>query len=93
MGSDWPVSTLNPFEIIETAVTRQARRIDNPRAPFLPVQALMVAECVHGYTVEAAAAASRGTHTGLLCPDYSADLILLSQDICLRAGPDQRDPG
>ena len=81
LGSDWPVSTLNPFEVIETAVTRQSRRIDNPRAPFLPDQALTVAECVQGYTVEAAAAAWRSSHTGQLRPGFSADLILLDQDI------------
>ncbi len=34
LSSDWPVSTLNPFEIIETAITRQKRLDDDPRAAF-----------------------------------------------------------
>ncbi len=36
LSSDYPVSTLNPFEIIETAVTRQPRRRDGDCPPFLP---------------------------------------------------------
>ena len=38
LSSDWAVSTLNPFEIIETAVTRRARRGENPRAPSCPAR-------------------------------------------------------
>ena len=81
LSSDWPVSTLNPFEIIETAVTRQARRVDNPKEPFIPGQAMTVAECVHGYTIGAAAACWRSGHTGQLRPGFSADLIILDRDI------------
>lgn len=81
LSSDWPVSTLNPFEIIETAVTRTARRGDNPRDPFLPDQALTVDQAVLGYTVHAAAACWRAGHTGRLMPGYSADLVVLDQDI------------
>jgi Predicted metal-dependent hydrolase with the TIM-barrel fold len=81
LSSDWPVSTLNPFEIIETAVTRQARLADGAKPPFLPNQALTVAECVLGYTAQAATACWRGDHTGRLRAGYSADLIVLDQDI------------
>jgi len=81
LSSDWPVSTLNPFEIIETAVTRQARSMDSPREPFLPDQAMTVEQCVFGYTAEAAAACWRASFTGQLRPGFSADLILLDQDI------------
>lgn len=81
LSSDWPVSTLNPFEIIETAVTRQARQCEGPKPPFLPDQALTVAECVAGYTVHAARACWREGFTGQLAPGFSADLILLDQDI------------
>jgi hypothetical protein len=81
LSSDWPVSTLNPFEIIETAITRQARRADAPREPFLPEQALTIHDCVHGYTAAAASACWRGDYTGRLIPGFSADLIVLDQDI------------
>jgi predicted amidohydrolase YtcJ len=81
LSSDWPVSTLNPFEIIETAVTRQARLADGPRAPFLPDQALTVDEAVLGYTTHAARATWREGFTGRLRPGFSADLILLDRDV------------
>lgn len=81
LSSDWPVSTLNPFEIIETAVTRQARLGEGPKVPLLPAEALTVEEAVLGYTVHAAAACWRGGFTGRIRPGYSADMILLDRDI------------
>ncbi|MCB6178542.1 amidohydrolase [Rhodobacter sp. Har01] len=81
LSSDWPVTTLNPFQIIETAVTRQPRRSEGRRAPFQPDQTLTVEECVLGYTLQAARACWRSGFTGLLRPGFSADLIVVSQDI------------
>jgi predicted amidohydrolase YtcJ len=81
LSSDWPVSTLNPFEIMETAITRQARKADNPRQPFLPDQALTIDEAVMGYTTHAARACWRDGFTGMLRPGFSADAILLDRDI------------
>lgn len=81
LSSDWPVSTLNPFEIIETAVTRQARLCDRPKDPFQPQERLSVEDCVAGYTTLAAAACWRGDYTGRLRPGYSGDVIILDQDI------------
>jgi predicted amidohydrolase YtcJ len=81
LSSDFAVSTLNPFEIIETAVTRQPMRREGPADPFFPDQCLTVDEAVLGYTANAAAACWRGGFTGRLCPGFSADLILLDRDI------------
>lgn len=81
LSSDWSVSTLNPFEIMETALTRQARRRDGPKPPFLPEQALNIHEAVLGYTANAARACWREGFTGILRAGFSADLILLDRDI------------
>jgi len=81
LSSDWAVSTLNPFEIIETAITRQKRADDHPAEPFLADQALTIEECVQGYTVNAARACWREAFTGMLRAGFSADLILLDRDI------------
>ncbi|MEY3960851.1 MAG: hypothetical protein RIR14_1505 [Pseudomonadota bacterium] len=81
LSSDWAVSTLNPFEIIETAITRQKRRDDDPMEPFCADQALTIEECVQGYTVNAARACWRDQFTGMLRVGYSADLIVLDRDI------------
>ncbi len=80
LSSDWPVTTMNPFEIIETAVTRQP--VGDKTAPvFYANERLTVAEAVLGYTAHAAAACWRGHFTGRLMPGFSADLILLDRDI------------
>jgi predicted amidohydrolase YtcJ len=81
LSSDWSVSTLNPFEIIETAITRQKRRDDDPLEPFFADQALTIEECVQGYTVNAARACWRDHFTGMLRVGYSADLIVLDRDV------------
>jgi predicted amidohydrolase YtcJ len=81
LSSDWPVSTLNPFEIIATAITRRACIPDNPRGPFLPEEALTVEEGVLGYTTHAARASWRDGYSGMLRPGYSADLIVLDRDV------------
>lgn len=81
LSSDWTVSTLNPFEIIETAITRRQRRGDGNAPPLLPEQSLGVADCVAGYTSLAARAGWRDGETGSLTPGKWADLIVLDRDI------------
>jgi predicted amidohydrolase YtcJ len=81
LSSDWPVSTLNPFEIMETAITRQAPLAEDPLDPFLPGEALTIEECVLGYTAHAADACWRGDVTGRLRPGFSGDVIILNRDI------------
>jgi len=79
LSSDWPVTTLNPFEIIGTAVTRRPPGGVTPA--FFPAEGLTVAEAIHGYTVGAAQACWRAGHTGRLKPGFSADLIVLDRDV------------
>jgi predicted amidohydrolase YtcJ len=81
INSDWPVTTLNPFEIIGTAVTREPSRMRGHAAPFFPQERLTVMECVSGYTIHAAAASWRGDLCGVLRPGLSADFIILDRDI------------
>ncbi len=81
LSSDWGVSTLNPFQIIETAVTRQPPIAEGAVAPFLPDERITRAEAVAGYTTGAAAAAWRTADTGTLGVGKCADLIILDRDI------------
>lgn len=81
LSSDWTVSTLNPFEIIETAITRQPPRKEGDHPVFLPEERLTLAECVEGYTVNAATAGWRSHETGSLSFGKWADLIMLDRDI------------
>ena len=79
-GSDWPVVTLNPFEGIQTAVTRQTAE-GLPKAGFVPTERLSVADAVRGYTLGAAYAGFREKTEGSLEPGKLADLIILSQNL------------
>ena len=79
-GSDWPVVTLNPWEGVQTAVTRQT--IDGqPAAGFVPGQRLTVAQTVDGYTLAAAFAGRRERSEGSLETGKLADLIIVSQNV------------
>jgi len=79
-GSDWPVVTLNPWEGMQTAVTRQTRE-GKPEAGFVPAQRLTVEETVRGYTLGAAYAGRREKTEGSIEPGKLADLIIVSQNI------------
>lgn len=79
-GSDWPVVTLDPWEGIQTAVTRQTTEA-KPDGGFVPAQRLTVEESVRGYTLGAAYAGRREKTEGSIEPGKLADLIVVSQNI------------
>lgn len=81
LSSDWTVSTLNPFEIIETAMTRQPPKKEGNHPVFLPEERLTLAECIEGYTINAATAGWRQVETGSLSLGKWADLIMLDRNI------------
>jgi len=77
-GSDWGVSTFNPFEAMEHAVTRSLGR---GAKPLLPEQSLPLPVMVDAYTRNAAYALRQEQTTGSLEPGKRADLIVLDRDI------------
>lgn len=81
LSSDWGVSTLNPFPIMQTAITRQPPEKGRDFPVFLPQERLTLEECVRGYTLNAAAAAWRSADTGSLEPGKHADLIILDRNL------------
>lgn len=81
ISSDWFVSTLNPFEIMQVAVTRQVPE-NGPEGPaFIPEECIDVETVVRGYTTNAAAGVWRGTTTGSLSVGKMADIIVLDRDV------------
>ena len=78
-GSDWPVVTINPWQGVETAVTRQTTE-GTPAGGFVPGERLTVAQAIDGYTLGAAYAGHREKTEGSIEPGKLADLIIVSQD-------------
>ncbi len=79
-GSDWPVVTLNPWEGIQTAVTRQTSD-GKPPGGFVPSEKLSVAQAVEGYTIDAAFAGHLEKSEGSLAIGKVADVIVVDKNI------------
>ncbi|MGA2002572.1 MAG: amidohydrolase [Terriglobales bacterium] len=79
-GSDWPVVTLNPWEGLQTALTRQTKE-GEPAGGFLPKQRLSLESAVRAYTLGAAFAGHREKSEGSLEVGKLADLILLDRNL------------
>jgi predicted amidohydrolase YtcJ len=83
-GSDWPVSSANPLEAIEVAVTRVEPATDGDA--FLPDQAISLAAAMHAYTagsawLNAASYAPDEQHAaGKIELGAPADLAILDRD-------------
>ena len=78
MGSDWSVSTPNPFEAIHVAVNRT--HPDHPEAePLVPAEAITLLEAMRAYT-QGSAWINRDHEAGRLRPGSRADIALLDAD-------------
>lgn len=76
-GSDWPVSSPNPLEAMQVAVTRRCLAGDGQA--LLPAQALSLAQIWRAYTAGSAEINAR-RDTGALTPGRLADLAILDRD-------------
>ncbi|MEZ0164441.1 amidohydrolase [Kineococcus sp. LSe6-4] len=77
MGSDWPVSTPDPWQAVHVAVNRALPGQDAP--PFFPEQALTLTEALHAYTA-GSAWINRHEGAGTIAPGAVADLTVASAD-------------
>jgi len=81
-GSDWSVTSVNPLDGIEVAVTRQnfegATESDKP---FFPEERISLDTALAAYTIGSAYANFWDKETGSLEIGKSADLIVLSQNL------------
>jgi predicted amidohydrolase YtcJ len=81
MGSDWSVSTPNPLLEIEVAVTRVADESRGVRRPFLPEQALTLAEAIQAFTAGSAYVNHLDAETGTIEVAKLADLTVIDRDL------------
>ena len=79
-GSDWNVVTLNPWEGLQMAVTRQTTE-GTPAGGWLPQERITLAQAVEAYTLGAAYAGRREKTEGSIEPGKLADLVIVSQNI------------
>jgi predicted amidohydrolase YtcJ len=79
-GSDWSVSTANPFEEIEVAVRRADPTLPDG-AVMLPEEKLPLPEAIAAFTINAAYVNGMEHETGSLEPGKAADLVVLDRDL------------
>lgn len=78
-GSDWPVTTLNPFHAIQVAVTRRGPDTLD-REPWTPYHLVSVYDAVAGYTRGGAYLQFGEKDYGTLEVGKKANLMVLDQD-------------
>jgi predicted amidohydrolase YtcJ len=79
-GSDWYVSTPNPFHQMETAITRQAAA-GKLTEPLLINEGLDLKSAIEAFTINAAYVNNIETETGSIEVGKVADLVILDQNL------------
>jgi len=79
-GSDWSVSTANPFEEIETAITRMSSLGDTDK-PFMPEERIGLPEALAAFTINAAYTNRDEKNTGSLEVGKLANLAVLDRNL------------
>ncbi|HWZ85239.1 MAG TPA: amidohydrolase [Thermoanaerobaculia bacterium] len=79
-GSDWSVSSMNPLDGIEVAVTHR----EPPKGPgpaWLPEERIGLADAIAGYTIRGAYLDFTEKETGSIEAGKAADLIVLDRNL------------
>ncbi len=79
-GSDWSVSSLNPLDAIQVAVTRRAPE-DSPGAAWLPQELIDLPTALAAYTVNGAYLSHQEEITGSIETGKAADLVVLDLNL------------
>ncbi|MEJ2085450.1 MAG: amidohydrolase family protein [Acidobacteriota bacterium] len=79
-GSDWPVSTPNPFVQIETAITRQSPS-GEPTEPLFPAERIDLETALAAFTINGAFVNHQEDQTGSIEVGKLADLIVIDRNL------------
>ncbi len=80
-GSDWPVSTADPWQAMHVAVNRvQAGEAAESSAAFFPRNAISLEQALTAYTAGSAYVNHCADVVGRIEPGMAADLVVLNQD-------------
>ena len=78
LGSDWDVSTPDPFEILHVAVHRN--HPDSASEPFFPEERIGLDEAMTAYTLGSAYVSHLEGDTGSITPGKLADIVVVDRD-------------
>jgi hypothetical protein len=79
-GSDWPVSSMNPLEAIEVALTRRDPTA-GPGPAWIPEERADLATLLAAYTIGGAWAAYRERESGSIEVGKRADLLVIERNL------------
>jgi predicted amidohydrolase YtcJ len=79
-GSDWPVTSPNPLEAIQVAVTRRVYHPE-PGPVWIPEERIDLGAALAGYTINGAYLSFQEKRTGSIEVGKSADLIVLDRNL------------
>lgn len=79
-GSDWSVSTANPFDEMETAMTRMGSAGETSE-PFIPEERIDLPLALAAFTINAAYVNTHEDDTGSIEVGKFADLVVLDQNL------------
>ncbi|MFO0917646.1 MAG: amidohydrolase [Planctomycetaceae bacterium] len=79
-GSDWSVSSMNPLEAMQIAVTRRGLT-DEPGPAWIPEETVDLATMIAGYTINGAYVNFQEHQTGSIEIGKLADLVVLDRNL------------
>ena len=79
-GSDWSVTSMNPLEAIQVAVTRRGVK-EAPGPAWLPEESVDLALMLAGYTINGAYVNFEEAETGSIEVGKAADLVVLDRNL------------
>jgi predicted amidohydrolase YtcJ len=79
-GSDWSVSSANPFEEMETAITRMGA-LGDTKTPWMPEERIGLPEALAAFTINAAYVNRDEKNTGSLEVGKRANLAVLDRNL------------
>lgn len=80
-GSDWSVSSMNPLEAIEVAITRCDPELATCDKPWIPEERVDLATMLAAYTIGGAYAGFEERESGSLEAGKLADLVVLDRNL------------
>ncbi len=79
-GSDWPVTSMNPLEAIQVAITRRGPT-EKPGPAWLPEELVDLPTMIAAYTINGAYVNFQEKETGSIEVGKAADLIVLDRNL------------